>query len=103
MSARSRAPKRLSEEALAIINAIEASSRNTQTAASLLAKALTEHTMNDDLRFAAVTKLVESIALDVKSLLETRTFTQGMVRAVVLIAASVSALVSGIILYFRGH
>lgn len=40
---------------------------------------------------------VDSIAVDVRSLLETRSFAQGVWKAVVTIAAIVSATVSGII------
>jgi hypothetical protein len=66
--------------------------RQTKTDAynQKLADALDAHDRLDTERFDAVTVALQGIAADVKSLLETRSFTRGVWRAAVIAATVVS-------------
>lgn len=97
-------PKRkVSPETIAIISAIEHAASAAKTVADAVSGELERHTRHDDERFAALTILVESIAKDVKSLLDSRTFLRGAWWAVGGMAMGVGGLLSMVYHYLRGH
>ncbi len=102
--------KKLSPETVAIIAAIEGASATAKVVADAVAGELEKHTRHDDERFAALTTLVESIALDVKSLLGSRSFMRGAWKAITVTALVASTMVTAIHAYWdsfialvRGH
>lgn len=100
------AKRKLSPETVAIISAIERASATAKITADAVAAELVTHTKHDDERFESLTKLVTSIASDVKSLLESRSFTRGVWRAASVAGGSVGGIVAVlalIISWLRGH
>jgi hypothetical protein len=98
--------KKLSADTLAVIEAIETAARNSKTVSDAVARELAVHTEHDDERFAALTALVTSVANDVKSLLDSRSFTRGVWKAASVAGGSVGgavAITTLIISYLRGH
>ena len=93
--------KRLSAEATAIIDAIEKASGLAKSTADGVALQLVTHTKSDDEKFAALTKLVESIALDVKSLLDSRSYARGAWWGMASLAGVVAAFVSWIVAVWK--
>ena len=89
-----------------ILRAIETAADAGRQVAQDVAAELVEHTKHDDDRFDRLTRLVESIATDTKSLLASRSFIQGAWKTVVAVALSVSTL-TGLVMtglqYLRGH
>lgn len=61
-----------------ILRAIETAANAGRQMAESVKAELEDHTKHDDDRFERLTRLVESIAIDVKSLIETRTFGQAV-------------------------
>lgn len=70
--------KKLSPETVAIISAIESATDGARIIADQVSRELVAHTQHDDERFEKLTSLVESVATDVKSLIETRTFSRAV-------------------------
>jgi hypothetical protein len=98
--------KKLSADTLAVIAAIETASRDSKNVSDQVARELTLHTEHDDERFTALTVLVESIANDVKSLLDSRSFTRGVWKAASVAGGSVGGVVAVaafIVSWLRGH
>lgn len=98
--------KKLSPETVAIINAIESATGAAKVVADAVAAELAQHTKHDDERFVALTTLVTSVAIDVKSLLESRAFTRGVMKTAGVTGGSVGgivALLALILQWFRGH
>lgn len=98
--------RKLSQETTAIISAIEHASEAARITADNVSKELSTHTAHDDERFKAFTELVTSVATDVKSLLESRAFTRGVVKTAGWTGGSVGGIVAllGLILqWWRGH
>jgi predicted component of type VI protein secretion system len=90
----------------AIIAAIEVAARTAASTAEVASSKLQLHTAKDEERFEQVTALVESIANDVKSLLDTRSFTRGAWKAITVISLSVSTAVGLVFTFFaylKGH
>ncbi len=71
------AAKKLDHQTVAIIEAINHATAAAQIVADHVAQELKDHTLHDDERFEQVTKLIESIAQDVKSLLGSRSYMRG--------------------------
>ncbi len=88
--------KKLSPETVAIIAAIEHATGAAKIVADSVAGELEKHTKHDDDRFAALTALVESIALDVKSLLGTRSYARGAWKGMTLVAVAVFAIAKAV-------
>lgn len=102
--------RRPSPDTRAIIAAIEGASATAKVVADSVAKELVLHTQHDDERFADLTKLVESVALDVKSLLGSRSYVRGAWKGVTVAAVVASSLVTAVHAYWdsflalvRGH
>lgn len=96
-------PKRkLNADTVAIINAIENATGAAKVVADAVAKELVLHTQHDDERFEALSKLVESVAQDVKSLLDSRTFLRGAWWAVGGMVLGVVGLVTAAYHYLVG-
>jgi hypothetical protein len=97
---------KFSAETVAIVQAIESATSTAKIVADTVARELSEHTTHDDERFDRLTKLVESIATDTKSLLDSRSFIKGAWWTIVKIATA-AAMGSGAIItlinYLRGH
>lgn len=93
--------RKLGAETLAIIHAIEAASAKSKNVSDAVARELVTHTQHDDERFVALTALVTSIATDVKSLLDSRSFTRGAWKAIVMAASAAGAMAGLIISYLR--
>lgn len=90
------AAKKLSPDTAAIIVAIQNATGVAEATAKVVSDELQRHTAQDDERFANVTKLVESIAIDVKSLLGSRSFMRGAWKGITVSALVASTLVTGI-------
>ena len=73
-----------------------------KTTLEVLVSEFQAHAIRDTEQFAAVTKTLEEVGKDVKSLLETRAFNRGAWWAMAGIPAMVSAIV-GIIFAFLRH
>lgn len=86
--------RRLSPETSAIIAAIENATGAAKIVADSVSKELTLHTQHDDERFEQLTKLVESIATDVKSLLQSRSFFRGAWKAASVAGGAVGGIVA---------
>jgi hypothetical protein len=86
----------MSADTQVILRAIESATEAGRLVAAGVATELVTHTKRDDERFAELTKLVESVANDTKSLLLSRSYTRGVRRAVIATAGGVSALVAAI-------
>lgn len=100
------AKNKLSLETTAIITAIEHASEAGRLIAASVSTELVTHTKHDDERFQALTELVTSVANDVKSLLESRSFTRGVWKAASVAGGSVGGLVAVIafiVSWWRGH
>jgi hypothetical protein len=93
--------RKLSPETLAIIGAIEAASATTKSVSDAVARELGTHTKHDDERFTALTNLVTSIATDVKSLLDSRSFQRGAWWAMIAIAGGVSTVVGFLVSWMK--
>lgn len=98
--------RKLSPETVAILSAIESATDGARIIADQVSRELVDHTKHDDERFEKLTKLVESVATDVKSLIETRTFSRAvwwtltkMGGGIVLLAGGLWALYT----YFAGR
>lgn len=70
---------------------------------AVIATQLAAHTAEDARRFDEMSTKLDNIGKDVKSLLESRTFTRGMAKMAMITAGGISALVSLVIAYLRGH
>jgi hypothetical protein len=89
-----------------ILAAIETSHAAQRVISDSVSHQLAEHTKFDDDRFRQLTVLVTGVAADVKSLLETRSFTRGVVKTAAVVSALVSAVVGFIFTllnYLKGH
>jgi hypothetical protein len=64
---------------------------------------VTAHTEEDTRRFNEVAEKLDSIATDVKSLLESRSFQRGAWKMVVYTSTAISTLVGLLIAYVKGH
>ncbi len=93
---------KLSPDSTAIIEAIANATSVAKTVSDKVAEELHTHTLQDDKRFADLTKLVESIATDVKSLINSRQFFRGAWWAVVGMAGILGAGIAAIWHYFHG-
>lgn len=94
--------KKPSAETAAILAAIESSRTAAISISGAVAQELAAHTELDDARHEENKQTLASIAEDVKSLLEYRTFTKGIWRAVVGIAITVSTVVGLVIAWVKG-
>lgn len=92
----------LSSDTTAIIKAIENSTKIAQIIAGEVAAELKSHTASDDKRFADLATMVESVAEDVRSLLNSRTFFRGAWWAIVGMSALAGSMMAAIWHYFRG-
>ena len=92
---------RLSPETRAIIHAIESATGAAQVVATKVSEELATHTRHDDERFEALTVLVTSVANDVKSLLESRSFVRGAWKAIIGISVAVSTIIGMAIAWIR--
>jgi putative N-acetylmannosamine-6-phosphate epimerase len=102
--------RKLNAETAAIIAAIENATAAAKIVADAVSTELHVHTGHDDERFEALTKLVESISLDVKSLLASRSFLRGAWKTIVAVGVVTSTLVTAIhswwgtlIAFLKGH
>lgn len=97
--------KPLTPDTKAIISAIAKADTAASESRDRIAGELHHHTEQDDERFRALTGLVNSIATDVKSLLESRTFSKGVWKTVVYASTAVSTVVGLIVAWLsaRGH
>jgi hypothetical protein len=98
--------KKPSAETLAIISAIESSNNAAKAIADAVAKELAAHTRLDDARHEENRQTLAVIATDVKSLLDSRSFTRGIWKA----ASTAGGLVGGVVMiigliiqWWRGH
>ncbi len=64
---------------------------------------LEAHTQEDSRRFAEVISLLKSIAEYTQSLKESRSFTKGVWKTVVVVATAVSSLVTIALTLWKGH
>lgn len=97
--------RKLSSETTAIISAIENATTGARIIADQVASELVQHTKHDDERFDRLTQLVESIASDVKSLIETRTFSRAVWWTVTKAGSGIVLLAGGVwalYTYFAG-
>jgi predicted component of type VI protein secretion system len=78
---------------LAVLNAVEKSAASHRAISTLVETELANHTLMDDERFKQLTVLVESIAVDVKSLLATRSFTRGVMRTAAVTSTAFSTII----------
>lgn len=102
------APKvrRMNKETQAIIGAIEHATAAAQIVADQVSRELVTHTKHDDDRFERLTTLVESIAADVKSLIETRSFGRAVWWTLTKIGTGIVLLSGGawaLYTYFMGR
>lgn len=86
--------KKIGAETTAIIKAIENSTMIAKTIADNVAAELRVHTASDDRRFGELAELVSSVANDVKSLLDSRSFFRGAWWAAVGLASTVGAILA---------
>ena len=93
--------KALSQETVAIIEAITKATASAQIVADEVERELRKHTDQDDKRFEALTVLVESIAKDVKSLINSRQFFRGAWWAIVGMAGLAGTGLAAIWHYFE--
>lgn len=98
--------KKTNAETHAIIAAIEASNSAAQVIADAVAKELIAHTRLDDSRHEENKQTLAIISADVKSLLDSRSFTRGVWKA----ASTAGGMVGGIVAilalviqWWRGH
>jgi hypothetical protein len=68
----------------------------------VLAEEVREHIRADNERFNTIDKSLGSIADDVRSLLQTRSFTKGAWKAIVTIAGATSVVIGLIIAWVKG-
>jgi hypothetical protein len=102
MATRSRG---VNKETAAIIGAIEHATAAAQIVADQVSRELVTHTQHDDVRFEKLTVLVESVATDVKSLIETRKFGYAVWWTLTKIGGGVLLLTAGawaVFTYFSG-
>jgi hypothetical protein len=92
----------MSKDTVAIISAIENASEVARVIADSVAKELQDHTKSDDKRFDDLTKLVESISENVRSLLDSRQFFRGAWWALVGMAGLIGAVIVWVIHYLTG-
>lgn len=83
---------KLSQDARAVIRAIENASQATRLTSERVEHELETHTQHDDERFVALTALVTSIATDVKSLLDSRAYGRGFWKAVMLVGGGAGTI-----------
>lgn len=98
--------RKMSKETSAIIGAIEHATAAAQIVADQVSRELVTHTKHDDERFEKLTALVESIAADVKSLIETRSFGRAVWWTLTKIGTWVVLLAGGawaVYTYFMGR
>lgn len=89
-----------------ILRAIETAANAGRKVADDVAAELQEHTKHDDDRFDRLTRLVESIAIDVKSLIETRTFSQAVWWTITKVGGYCVTIAAGawaLYVYFSGQ
>lgn len=99
----SRQPYKPHSDTRAIIAAIETAAASAKQIAASVSTSLQEHTKLDDERFKSLTGTIEVIGVDVKSLLETRSFTRGAWKVIVTLSTIAGTIASLIVAYFRGH
>ena len=85
-----------------IIAAIKTSHEGARLIAEAVAKELSVHTLLDDSRHEENKQTLAAISADVKSLLESRTFTKGIWKAVVGTAVAVSTIIGLVIAWVKG-
>ena len=68
-----------------------------------LSQRMADHIREEEHSLGAVNQKLDALSTDVKSLLETRSFTRGMWRAVVVVTTLISGLVSMFIAYINRH
>lgn len=98
-------PRKKTSEVHAIIAAIESSNSAAKVIADAVAKELAAHTALDDARHLENKQTLAAISADVKSLLESRSFSLGIWRAVVTgggIIGGAIALGSFLLEWIRG-
>ena len=95
-----------SEGTSLILRAIENAADAGRRVAEDVNAELADHTKHDDERFERLTKLVESIATDVKSLIETRTFGRAVWWTITKAGTMIALLAGGVwavYTYFMGR
>lgn len=92
---RGKKERPLAHDTSAIISAIENATAAARIVADQVAGELATHTKQDDERFDKLTHLVESIATDVKSLIETRTFGRAVWWTITKIGGYATVLAAG--------
>lgn len=97
------ASKKPNANTLAIITAIENSNKSTRVIVDSVASELAAHTRLDDSRHEENKQTLAIIAADVKSLLESRSYSRGIWKTVTVIATVVSGSISIVIAIMRGH
>lgn len=95
--------KKLNAETHAIIAAIEASNAAAKVLADAVAKELVAHTRLDDARHEENKQTLATISADVKSLLESRSYTRGLWKAATIAGAIAGTVISVIVAFVRGH
>lgn len=93
---------KLSKNTVAIIEAISNATAIARTVSDKVERELHEHTLSDDRRFHELTVLVESVAKDVKSLLNSRQFFRGAWWAIAGMSGLFGAGIAAIWHYFKG-